>query len=131
MLTRRENEILACTAIGLSAKEIAGHLCRSEFTVLKTIANVKEKVGLQKSTELTAHYWIDRFGAGVTFNELKRQILSITVSLTLLFATSVQIVKMEDDFVRFFRTRAKAVSIKGGRAVRRRTEFEDMYFNVA
>ena len=83
MLTRRENEILACTAIGMSAKEIADHLCRSEFTVLKTLANVKEKVGLQKSTELAAHYWIERLGVNVTLKEFKHQILSSIASFFL------------------------------------------------
>ena len=86
MLTRRENEILACTAIGLSAKEIADHLCRSEFTVLKTISNVKAKVGLQKSTELAACYWIWRFGCGLTFNELKKQILASIMSVFIIFS---------------------------------------------
>ena len=86
MLTRRENEILACTAIGLSAKEIADHLCRSEFTVLKTISNVKAKVGLQKSTELAASYWIERLGCGLTFSELKKQILASIMSICLIFS---------------------------------------------
>ena len=86
MLTRRENEILACTAIGLSAKEIAGHLCRSEFTVLKTLANVKLKTGLQKSTELAACYWIERLGCGLTFGELKKQILASIMSVCLIFS---------------------------------------------
>ena len=56
MLTPRENEILAYTAAGMSVKEIADHIHRSEFTVQKTICNIKAKTGLQKATELVAYF---------------------------------------------------------------------------
>ena len=60
-LTKRENEILAYTAAGLSAKEIAYRICRSEFTVQTVICNIKRKVGLQKSTELVAYFFCRHF----------------------------------------------------------------------
>ena len=79
MLTRRENEVLAYNAAGLSVKEIADHICRSEFTVQKIICNVKEKTGFQKATELVAYYFCQRLD--FDFSELKRQVLSTGLSI--------------------------------------------------
>ena len=61
MLTNRENEILAYIAAGYSVKEIAGMINRSEFTVQKTISNIKIKAGLQKATELAAYFFCRHF----------------------------------------------------------------------
>jgi len=73
MLTSREKEILEYTAAGLSAKEIADHIHRSEFTVQKTICNVKAKTGLQKSTELVAFYFCNK--SKIDFADFKREAL--------------------------------------------------------
>ena len=96
MLTKRENEILACNAVGMSVKEIADHICRSEFTVQKTISNVKAKTGLQKNTELAANFWIERYGNGDNFLEVKNRILSSVMLLCLILSmTSSNIGDME------------------------------------
>ena len=84
MLTRRENQVLELNATGLSAKEIADHISRSEFTVQKIICNLKEKIGLQKATELVAYYFCNR--NGVDFREFKRQVLSAMMALLIFFS---------------------------------------------
>ena len=56
MLTPRENHVLALMPY-FSAKEIADRINRSPDTVRKTIANIKLKTGLQKSTELVAFFF--------------------------------------------------------------------------
>ena len=84
MLTRRENQILMLNAAGFSVKEIANHICRSEFTVQKIISNVKEKVGLQKATELAALYFCKRFN--LDFEDFKRQALSAVMIVLLFFS---------------------------------------------
>jgi DNA-binding CsgD family transcriptional regulator len=95
MLTRRENQILAYTAAGLSVKEIADHIHRSEFTVQKTICNVKTKTGLQKATELVALYFCQRIGCD--FGDFKRQVLSVGMAILMLCAE----LGLQTEFVRF------------------------------
>ena len=72
MLTKRENEILAYTAAGYSAKEIAELIHRSEFTVQTIISNIKMKTGLQKATEMAAYFFCRHF-----LNEMDNEILTI------------------------------------------------------
>ena len=49
-LTRREIEVLALTAQGLTNREIATRLCRSEHTVHRHVANILAKLGLSSRT---------------------------------------------------------------------------------
>lgn len=49
-LTRREIEVLALTAQGLTNREIAARLCRSEHTVHRHVANILAKLGLSSRT---------------------------------------------------------------------------------
>ena len=84
MLTPCQDEILAYTAVGLSAKEIANHSGRSIWTVQKTICNLKEKTGLQKATELVAYYFCRRLE--IDFAEFKRQILSAAMAVLIFFS---------------------------------------------
>ena len=83
-MTTRENEILAYTAVGLSTKEMADRLNRSQETVRKTISNIKVKLGLQKATELTAYYFCDYMGK--SFIEFKKQILANCLLVLFSFA---------------------------------------------
>ena len=85
MLTRRENEILEYIAAGLSVKEIADHIGRSEFTVQTIICNIKLKTGLQKATELVAYYFCRKLD--LDFSEFRRQILSAAMVLLMIFAS--------------------------------------------
>ena len=118
MLTRRENQVLTLKAIGYADKEISDALTISVETVKKTVANIKVRVHLFKVTELVAWWWCNRIGED--FAELKKQILSVTVSIILLFATFLQVVKLDDDVMRLFR--AKTASVKPARISRRHDE---------
>lgn len=74
-LSKREFEVWAHCSLGESGKEIASRLFVTHETVKKTISNIKVKVGVQKSTELTAVFfcWV----GGLDLDRLKRQFLSI------------------------------------------------------
>lgn len=54
-LTARETDVLRLTASGLTAKEIAAHLCISVNTVLTHRKNLSSKLGLRTVSALT-HY---------------------------------------------------------------------------
>jgi len=84
MLSRRENEVLELIAHGLAAEEIADRFCRSTETVKKTVSNIKEKLRLQKATELTAYYWCNAFG--VSFEQRRNAILSIFILIAFSFS---------------------------------------------
>jgi DNA-binding CsgD family transcriptional regulator len=84
MLSKREEEVLKLVAHGLSADEIADKFFRSADTVKKTIRNVKEKLALQKATELTAYYWCRAFGD--SFKERRNRLLSISLLVLISFS---------------------------------------------
>lgn len=52
MLTKQEDRVLQLTATGLSAKEIADKLFISPVTAQNHLHHIKNKLNLQKSTEL-------------------------------------------------------------------------------
>ena len=56
-LSKRENEVLAHLAQGLSNKEIASRLCLSEGTVRNTISVMLDKLALRDRTQLAITYW--------------------------------------------------------------------------
>lgn len=56
-LTKRENEIAACIAQGLSNKEIAAHLFLSVGTVRNTLSVILDKLELRDRTQLAIYYW--------------------------------------------------------------------------
>jgi DNA-binding CsgD family transcriptional regulator len=95
MLTRREKQVLSLIAAGLSVKEIADHICRSEFTVQKIICNIKIKTGFQKATELVALYFCTRLN--LDFGEFKRQVMAAGMVILLCFAEY----GLHTEFVRF------------------------------
>ena len=122
MLTCRENEILGYTAAGLSAKEIADRISRSEFTVQKIICNVKEKTGLQKATELVAYYFCRKFD--LDFAEFRRQVLSAGMVVLVLFASCIMRIE-----VRLPRhNRFTAASVRGICRGRRNEEYNQINF---
>ena len=88
MLSKRENQIFELTAHGFAADEIADKLCRSTETIKKTISNIKEKLGLQKATELTAHYWCTKFGE--CFEAHRKAIISVSFLMLVIFANPLQ-----------------------------------------
>ena len=98
MLTVQENRVLRLTATGLSAKEIADNLSISPVTAQNHIKNIKDKLGLQKATELVAFYWCRYFGSSL--NEQRRMI----GSAILIFLLTFQVFTTGDDVIR---TRAR------------------------
>ena len=52
--TRREKEILACLAEGLSSKQIANKLFISEYTVSNHRKNMLQKSGAKSSAQLVS-----------------------------------------------------------------------------
>lgn len=61
LLSNREYQMVELTAFGLAQKEIANKLRISAHTVDVTIRHAKEKLRVQKSTELAAWYFISNY----------------------------------------------------------------------
>lgn len=56
ILTRREQEVAALVARGLTNRQIASELSISEHTVATHVAKIMRKLGLSSRTQLTA--WV-------------------------------------------------------------------------
>jgi DNA-binding CsgD family transcriptional regulator len=76
LLTRRENEIAEYLAWGASYKEIANQLFISTRTVETTARNVKNKVGVNKVTELSSWWFCTHFNISLELSPLKRSLVS-------------------------------------------------------
>lgn len=98
-LTPREAEVVELIAFGLSQKEVAANLCISPATVDVTLKNAKLKLGVQKSSEISAWYFISRYKISVDLSPVKRAMISLsflaTISVSMLFGFSPE---------RFFRS---------------------------
>jgi len=68
MLTTRENEIMKLTAWGNGTKEIADFLNISTKTVQNHIHNIKDKLYLNKSTEIAAWFFCHEFNISMDLN---------------------------------------------------------------
>jgi len=86
ILTRREFQMVELTAFGLAQKEIADKLALSIHTVDITIRHAKEKLHLQKSTELTAWYFISNYKISLNISPITRAMLSFSFLSLMLFA---------------------------------------------
>lgn len=86
LLTKREYEMVELTAFGLAQKEIANHLNISPNTVDVTIRHAKEKLQVQKSTELAAWYFINKYHISLDLSPVTRAILSLSFLTLMLFA---------------------------------------------
>ena len=86
-LGQRELQVVQFVAWGASQKEIADELGISCRTVDNTVRHAKEKLGLQKCTELAAWWFCTTFGISFQLSPLRRKILAIC--LLLLFVLSV------------------------------------------
>lgn len=98
-LTPREAEIVELIAFGLSQKEVAANLGISPATVDMTLKNAKLKLGVQKSSEISAWYFISRYKISVDLSPVKRAMISLsflaTIGVSVLFGFSPE---------RFFRS---------------------------
>lgn len=63
-LSKRELQVLKLTAWDcLSAKEVADELSISPMTAQNHIRNIKEKLNLQKVSELCKHYYVNIYAS--------------------------------------------------------------------
>lgn len=85
-LSPRELEMVELTAFGLAQKEIAGKLRLSVHTVDVTIRKAKEKLHIQKSTELAAWYFIKKYALKIDLPQVKRSMISLSFLLVMLFS---------------------------------------------
>lgn len=64
------------TAWGASAKEAADRLCVSTYTVQNHLKNIKEKLHLQKATEIAAAFFCMKFKINMDLSPMKRQMVA-------------------------------------------------------
>lgn len=118
-LTNREIEIAELFAWGASKKEVANHLNVSERTIENHARNIYEKTGCGKVNELSAWWFCTKFNISFDLSPLKRMVFS----LVFLAIITPQILSMDDDIVRMFRT--KTMATRCGRTSRRRFDFDE------
>lgn len=123
-LTNREIEIAELFAWGASKKEVANHLNISERTIENHARNIYEKTGCGKVNELSAWWFCTKFNISFDLSPLKRTVFS----LVFLAIITPQILSMDDDIVRMFRT--KTISTRCGRTSRRRFDFDEDTFEM-
>lgn len=123
-LTNREIEIAELFAWGASKKEVANHLNVSERTIENHARNIYEKTGCGKVNELSAWWFCTKFNISFDLSPLKRMVFS----LVFLAIITPQILSMDDDIVRMFRT--KTMATRCGRASRRRFDFDEDTFEM-
>lgn len=85
MLTDRESEVMKLTAWGASAKEVADLLHIATTTVQNHIHNIKDKLQLQKVTEIAAWFFCHEFNISMDLNPLKRQLCSVALLILIGF----------------------------------------------
>lgn len=77
-LSPREMEMVELTAFGLAQKEIAERLRVSIHTVDVTIRHAKEKLHVQKSTEIAAWYFISKYNIRLSLSETVKRMVSLS-----------------------------------------------------
>lgn len=87
ILTTTQRKVLELTSIGLSAKEISDKIGATTNTVNTHLKNIKERLELQKVSELTAYYWCELFGTSL--DEQRRSILTSAMCLIFLFTLPI------------------------------------------
>lgn len=75
-LAKREKEILERIAWGASYKEAASFFHISWRTVDNTLRKIKEKVGLNKVTELTAWWFCTTYNISFDLSPITRQVVA-------------------------------------------------------
>jgi DNA-binding CsgD family transcriptional regulator len=84
-LTKRELQVIELTAWGASAKEVADFLHISTITIQNHLHNAKEKLHLQKATEIGAWFFCMKFNISMDLSPMKRQIGSMAMLVLILF----------------------------------------------
>lgn len=81
-LTGQENKAYNLNGAGLQTKEIAEHMEVAYETVKSYMKAIKQKLGLSKDKEITAHFFCQLMNQD--FNEVKKQILASCLLLIFL-----------------------------------------------
>lgn len=81
-LTEQENTTYNLNGAGLQVKEIAEKMGIAYETVKTYMKGIKEKLGLSKDKEVTAHFWCNLVGKD--FDEVKKQIMASCLLLIFL-----------------------------------------------
>ena len=119
VLTPREYEVTELTARGLSMKEVADYLGISHFTAMELVKRAKEKLHLQKSTELVAWYYISNNHIHLTVNNRLRRIIAAALLALSVFGVVINNIEM----LRVFRAPSSQRVQQSGRRVRRGEDF--------
>jgi DNA-binding CsgD family transcriptional regulator len=125
-LTKRESEVAELIAWGLCKKEVANLLFVSERTIENHARNIYLKIGCGKVNELSAWWFCTRFNISFDLSPLKRSLLSCA----LLVVMMPQILNVDSDIIRAFRTRTKVYNARCGRTSRRRFDSDEDTFEM-
>lgn len=79
----RERQVVRFIAWGASQKEVADELGISRRTVDNIVRRVKEKLHLQKNTELSAWFFCTSFGISFDLSPLKRKLGAVILAVLL------------------------------------------------
>lgn len=107
-LTHTQLEVLKLKAIGLSDSETADKMEISEEMAKTHIKNIKQRIGLQKATELVAYYWCQIFGT--TLEEQRKSILLSSLSIIFLFTLPIDNEDKRRHRIRFRKSEIEVVS---------------------
>lgn len=124
-LTKREREVLELTAWGNSQKEIAYELDLKVRTIDTHLKNIKEKMGLQKATELECAWLIKQFHIPVIDipERYRARIAAVLLALSLF-----TVVMHSSEMLRVFRGNgrpgAKTVNVRTGTRRSRKESYE-------
>lgn len=80
-LTPTENKVYCLNGVGKQIKEIADLMNSSYETAKFHMKNIKQKLGLQKDKEVTAHFWCNLVGRNL--DEVKKQIIASSLLLVM------------------------------------------------
>lgn len=81
-LTGKENTAYSLNGAGLQTKEIADKMGVGYETVKSYMKAIKQKLGLNKDKEITAHFWCNMMDRD--FSEIKKQIISSCLLLIMI-----------------------------------------------
>lgn len=82
-LGNREYQVARYIAWGASQKEVAEELGISLRTVDNTVRRIKEKLHVQKNTEISAWWFCSSFGISFDLSPLKRKIGAVLLAVLL------------------------------------------------
>lgn len=103
--TKREEEVLECIAHGYTPDETGDFLGITRETVRKIICNIKYKVNLQKSTEITAYYWCKKVGTSLSEQRLKF-VSKRKINLCIILMIAISFLNIETKF----RSRSRTIN---------------------